>query len=156
MRRFATAGSLATGLALAAVLAGCAENYGSIRHDAGVGQSFQAGQVLPGHRYYTAGSDTAPDAILALRDDRPLRSELWREVAMTPEKLAGLVSRMRGTRSDGPYGSLVLDDRGDRIGVWCSYQRPLPLQVLEDGGVIVSPPLPETDDPLPLGGRGRN
>ena len=35
--------------------------------------------MLPGHRYFTAGSDTIPDAILALREDRPLRSELWRE-----------------------------------------------------------------------------
>lgn len=128
---------------LALALAGCAGRYGSIRWDTGVGRSFETAEVLPGHRYYTTGSDAAPDAILALRDDRPLRSNLWREVPMTPEKLARLVDRMRGSRDDSPYGSVVLDEKGARIGAWCSYQKPLPVTVLDDGGVIVSPPLGE-------------
>jgi hypothetical protein len=131
---------------LALALVGCAGRYGSIRWDNSVERVFSAAQVLPGHRYYTTGSDTAPDAILALHNDRPLRSDLWREVPMTAEKLARLVDRMRGTRDDSPYGSVVLDETGTRIGVWCSYQRPLPVKLLDDGGVIVAPPLGETGE----------
>lgn len=127
-------------LALALTLAGCAGRYGSIRWDNGVGRAFDNAQVLPGHRYYTTGSETAPDVILALRDDRPLRSDLWREVPMTPDKLARLVERMRGTRDPGPSGFVVLDEKGTRIGAWCSYQKPVPVQLLDDGGVVISPP----------------
>jgi len=133
-------------LTLALALAGCAGRYGSVRWDNSVERVFSAAQVLPGHRYYTAGSESAPDAILALRDDRPLRSNLWREVTMTPEVLARLVDHMRGTRDDYPYGSVVLDAKGAQIGVWCSYRRPLPVKMLGDGGVIVSPPLEDLDD----------
>ena len=131
---------------LALALSGCAGRYGSIRWDSGIGQVFESAQVLPGHRYYTTGSDTAPDAVLALREDHPLRSDLWREVPMTPEILARLVDRMRGTRDGGPYGSVVLDEKGIRIGVWCSYQRPVPVRLLDDGAVVVSPPLGEPSE----------
>ena len=132
---------------LALALYGCAGRYGSIRWDNGVERVFSSAQVLPGHRYYTTGSETAPEAILALRDERPLRSDVWREVAMTPEILARLVDRMRASRDDYPYGSVVLDEKGARIGVWCSYRRPLPVKLLDDGGVIVSPPLEEMGKP---------
>ena len=137
---------VAAALVLAFTLvAGCSGRYGSIRWDTGVGRSFDTAQVLPGHRYYTAGSDTAPDAILALLEDRPLRGGLWREVAMTPEILARLMDRMRNSRVDGPYGHVVLDDRGARIGVWCSYLKPTPVKLLDDGGVMINPPVGMTD-----------
>jgi hypothetical protein len=141
-------------LTLTLALAGCAGHYGSIRLDAGIGQDFRAAQILPAHRYYYAGSALMPDAILALRDDHPLRSNLWHEVPATRERLARLVEGMRGSREDGPYGSAILDDHGVRIGIWCSYLRPLPVKLLEDGGVIVSPPVPEWGDPSIMQGFG--
>ncbi len=77
---------------------------------------------------------------------RTLRSNLWREVPMTPEILTRLVDRMRGSHNNDPYGSVLLDEHGTRIGVWCSYLKPMPLKLLDDGGVIVSPPLGETSE----------
>ena len=124
-----------------AVAAACAGRYGSIRWDASVGRSCETAQVLPGHRYYTAGSDTAPDAIIALREDRPLRGNLWREVAMTPEILARLVDRMKSTRLDSLYGSVILDDQGARIGDWCSFFKPTSVKLLDDGGVTIQLPV---------------
>jgi hypothetical protein len=137
-------------------LAGCAGNSGSIRWDSGVQQVFEKAQVLPGHRYFTAGSDTSPDAILALREERPLRTDRWRQVAMTPEILIRLVDRMRGTRIDGPYGGVVLDDGKTKIGVWYSLYKPPPVKLLDDGGVIINLPTDRIDsDPMNSGGRGR-
>lgn len=142
----------AAALSLVLALAGCAGRYGSIRWDNGVERLFSTAQVLPGHRYFIAGSESAPDAILALRAERPLRSGLWREVTMTPGLLARLVDSMRGARDDSPHGAVVLDETGDRIGAWCSYQRPAPMKILGDGGVIVSPPIGEMDQaPFPRG-----
>lgn len=133
---------LAIAAVLAAAVAGCGGRHGAIRLDIAAQRSFEAAQVLDGHRYYTTGSENTPDAILALRSDRPLRDGRWREVPMTRETLARLVDRMRGTRNDGPLGSVVVDDRGERIGVWLSWLPPLPVRLLDDGGVIVAPPVP--------------
>jgi hypothetical protein len=61
---------------------------------------------------------------------------------------------MRGGSDDGPHGAVVLDESGAQIGIWCSFQRPLPVKLLEDGGVIVSPPLPELGEPAARRGFG--
>jgi len=136
--------------------AGCAGRYGSIRWDAAVGRSCENAQVLPGHRYYTAGSDTNPDAVIALREDHPLRGDLWREVAMTPEILARLMDRMKSTRLDPMFGSVILDDQGARIGDWCSYFKPTSVKLLDDGGVFIQLPVGNISDRSfspPSGGR---
>jgi len=133
-------------LALAAGLAGCSGRYGSTRYDARAGRDFELAHVLEGHRYYATGSEVVPHALLALREDRPLRSELWHEVPMSPETLARLVDRMRGTRFDHPSSSVVLDDRGGRIGVWYSWLPPMPVRLLDDGGVVIAPPFGLQED----------
>ena len=126
----------------------CSGRYGSLRFDNGVARTFEAAQVLPGHRYYTTGSETDPAAIVALREDRPLRGA-WREIAATPALLKKLADNMRGTRLAGPDGAVIVDDRGERIGVWYSYrQYPPPPRLLDDGGVELNPA------PVSLGRRG--
>ena len=135
----------ATLVLVLALAAGCAGKYGSIRWDTDAGNSFGTAQVLPGHRYYTTGSDTEPAAIVALREDRPMRADFWREVAMTPETLAKLVDRMRNNRVDYPYSRVILDDRGAQIGIWYSYLKSTNVKLLDDGGVIVAPPVGGSD-----------
>lgn len=141
---------------LALAFAGCAGQYGAIRWDSRVQREFETAEILPGHRYFTAGSDTIPDAILALREDRPLRTELWRDVAMTPEILARLVDRMRGVRIEGPFGGVVVDREGARIGAWYSLMKPPVVKLLDDGGVIINlPTMKMTGEEESVGGRGR-
>ena len=139
--------SSAAVLAVSALLAaGCGGQYGSVRFDATAGRALEAGVVLEGHRYYTTGSDTEPAAILALREDRPLRYGPWREVPMTSEHLARLVERMRGNRPVAPDCHIVLDGKGAPIGAWYSYFRPPIVKLLEDGGVEVSTPFTSSEN----------
>jgi hypothetical protein len=133
-------------LALLITLAGCGGRYGSVRFDAAAGRALEAGVVLEGHRYYTTGSEIEPHAILALREDRPLRYGPWREVAMTPGLLAHLAGNMRGNRALGPDGHIILDGKGAPIGAWYSYVRPPTVKLLEDGGVEVSAPFAADGD----------
>jgi hypothetical protein len=131
---------------LAVLAAGCGGQYGSVRFNADAGRALEAGVVLEAHRYYTTGSDTEPAAILALREDRPLRYGPWREVPMTPALLSHMVDLMRGTRALGPDGHIVLDAKGVAIGAWYSYFGPPIVNLLEDGGVEVSTPFTADGD----------
>jgi hypothetical protein len=152
--RTGTVAALALSLALAATA--CSGRYGSLRFDTGVTRTFEASQVLPGHRYYTTGSDTEPAAIVAMLESRPLRGA-WREIAATPALLKHLADNMRGTRLAGPDGAAILDDRGERIGVWYSYrQYPAPPRLLEDGGVELNPPASPSDGEGPARPGTRN
>jgi hypothetical protein len=143
-------GGIVAALILMPTLAGCAGRYGSMRLDARIAQDLGAAQVLAGHRYYTTGSELEPAAIVALREDRPLRGA-WREIAATPALLAKLCSEMQGTRLVLPDGAVILDDRGERIGVWYSYLAfPPPPKLLDDGSVELATPFVPSD-----GGDGR-
>jgi hypothetical protein len=136
---------LALALVLAVAAAGCAGRYGSLRFDQGVARDFETWKVLPGHRYYTTGSDTNPDAIVAMVEKRPLRGA-WREITATPELLRSLADTMRGTRLSGVEGAVILDDTGARIGIWYSYLAyPPPPRLLDDGGVELNPPARPAD-----------
>jgi hypothetical protein len=68
---------------------------------------------------------------------------------MTPATLAGLTDRMRGSRIDGPDGRVLLDERGERIGAWYSFFAPAPVRLLDDGGVVVNPPIDALDERRP-------
>jgi hypothetical protein len=74
-----------------------------------------------------------------------MRADFWREVAMTPETLAKLVDRMRNNRVDYPYSRVILDDRGAQIGIWYSFLKSTNVKLLDDGGVIVAPPVGGSD-----------
>lgn len=139
-----TAVALAWSLSL--VCAGCSGRYGSIRLDARVARDLSAARVLPGHRYYTTGSELGPAAIVAMREDRSLRGA-WREIAATPALLAKLSAEMQGTRLAPPDGAVILDDRGERIGIWFSYLSfPPPPKLLDDGGVELATPFVPSGD----------
>ena len=136
---------LGAALIALSALAGCAGRYGSMRFDNAIQHEFEAAQVLPGYRYYTTGSEIDPAAIVALRVDRPLRGA-WREIDATPALLKSLADTRRRNRPVGPDGAAILDDKGERIGVWYSYFRyPPPPRLLDDGGVELNPPIPAPD-----------
>jgi hypothetical protein len=75
---------------------------------------------------------------------------------MTPEILAKLVDRMRNNRVESLYGSAILDDRGARIGDWCSFFKTTSVKLLDDGGVFIQLPVGNISDRsinAPSGGR---
>ena len=105
--------------------AGCAAgSYGSLQRSPEVTDSFRAARVLPGHRYYTAGSRNVPDAILAIAEPYTMKAQTWREERdLTPEELRilvfGIEEQGQGL-TDFPTGMDVVGPGGEQIGVWYS------------------------------------
>jgi hypothetical protein len=79
------------------------------------------GIVFPDHRYYYLGSITAPDSFIAIHKEWRLRTRVWAEVEMTPQRLAGWLQWYRTEQ----YG--ICEYRGGRIlapipridSIWC-------------------------------------
>ena len=68
-------------------------NYGQILPGGEVTRDLERGVFHPELRYYTSGSDLYPNALIGLHRDYRLNPEaLWKEVAMSPEKLRGAVA----------------------------------------------------------------
>lgn len=103
-------------------LGACAAGHGSFRYDDQVDRQFKTLTVLPGHRYYYSGPVSRPRAIIAIDAAYTLASDFWKPVEMTPEVLKNWVqSPTRKAYYDvATYGRVILDDKGQRVGVWYS------------------------------------
>ena len=128
----------------------CAGAYGSLQRSSAVGRAFERSEVLEDHRYYTAGSEAQPTAIMAIRRDYTLETELWRSVDMTPDMLERLVDAMTQQLGFSPaiMGSAILDPRGRQIGVWYSPVGRTTIRFGSDNVITVSLPGPGPRPPF--------
>jgi len=125
------------------------KNYGRINPNDEVTQAFASYQVNKDFRYYVTGSNLYPNALMGLHREFRLDPEtLWKEVAMTPEKMKEIVEYMN-TKAliyrEFQKGFEMLDNNGRPIGVWYSLLRARTfLRMQEDGTVRIDTPDLET------------
>jgi hypothetical protein len=148
-------------VALCVALTACTgqifRNYGGIDPNREVTNAFERYEVNPDFRYYVSGADLNPNAIMGLHREYRLDPEtLWREVAMTPERMKGIVKGMRTKASElyqHQYGFEITDNGGRPIGVWYSILKARTfIQVKEDRIVRIDTPDLDTYDELSRGG----
>lgn len=128
-------------------------NYGQILPGGEVTRDLENGVFHPELRYYTSGSDLYPNALIGLHRDYRLDPEtLWKEVAMTPEKLRGIVGFMKTKASEFsqfPHEFELLDTGGKKIGFWYSILKARTyLRFEEDGTVMIQTPELDTYEKL--------
>ena len=117
--------------------------YGKLERSKEVTRAFEAVQISADHHYYTSGQGNIPTAIIGISKTYRLRPGLWKSVALTPQKLRSWVRQME-IIYDGfpPYGSRILDDNGNQIGIWYSSKQWTTIIMDEDNQVAVFTPEP--------------
>jgi hypothetical protein len=123
-------------------LTGCAGPnlalYGGIIPDGEVTESFEGYRIDPDLNYYISGSDMYPNAIMGLGKAYTLDSTLWKKVEMTPGQLREFVTNMR-RKVLVVHGFALVDNRGNRIGVWYSLLSATTSLRMEDDRTVVIP-----------------
>ena len=94
--------------------------YGKIKRDRDVNRIFQTHTILPDHKYYRTGQGNIPHAIIGVQNNFKLRPGVWRPVDLTTPMLRSWVTQMDNIYGYPPYGSVILDDNGQRLGIWYS------------------------------------
>jgi hypothetical protein len=137
---------LAVGLILLALmLTGCGGTYGKFVYDEAVDQVFEDLKVLPEHDYYFSGPDSNPRAIIAIDKRYTLVSSLWKPVEMTEAQLKSWVKNpaRRGHFYPYTFGRYLLDDGGERVGLWYSLRDRhafATMKILDDKRIQVTTP----------------
>jgi hypothetical protein len=116
--------------------------YGKIKRDRDVNHIFQTYKVLPDHRYYTFGQGNIPHAIIGIQDNFKLRSGIWKPVDLTTPLLRSWVTQMDNIYGYPPYGSLILDDKGQRLGIWYSSKQWTTVIIEEKNEIAILAPEP--------------
>ena len=116
--------------------------YGKLQRDRDVNNLFQSYEVLPDYRYYTSGKGDIPNAIIGIQKKYKLRPGNWQQIEATTPLLRGWVSNMDNIYGYPPYGSIILGDDGQQIGVWYSSKQWTTVIIEENNEVAVLAPEP--------------
>ena len=116
--------------------------YGKLERDRDINQKFQTYQILPDHKYYTSGRENIPYAIIGVHTDYALRPGLWREIDLTTPLLRSWISQMDNIYGYPPYGSAILDNKGNRIGIWFSSKQWTTVIIEEKNEIAILAPEP--------------
>ncbi|UCD81264.1 MAG: hypothetical protein JSW26_07520 [Desulfobacterales bacterium] len=114
--------------------------YGKLKRDRNVNRIFQTYEVLQDHEYYRTGQRDIPSAIIGIQKKYKLRQGMWQKVELTTPLLRSWVSRMENIYGYPPYGSVILDDNSDRIGIWYSSKQWTTVIIEENNEIAILAP----------------
>lgn len=122
---------------------GCGSStYGRLETSREVTEVFDGSQVLPDFQYYYSGFERIPYGIIGIDNKYRLRSSNWKLIDMNPTLLMQLTDRMEYVYRIAPRGAWILDQDGNRLGIWYSSQYWTKVKLEKDNQIVVVTPTP--------------
>jgi hypothetical protein len=131
---------------LLAGYAAAANIYGTLDRDRDLDNMFLNYEVLQDYNYYTSGGYDAPNAILLINKDYKLDNpgNLWVTIpSVDNNQMRKWVSSIGGQqvlRSANYYAAYILDQNGQRVGVWYSVEMFASVKFPGEGKIFVQTP----------------
>jgi len=127
------------------ILTGCAsfKMRGAFVPDRDVARSFERFEFRDDMNYYSSGSDAHPNALMGLKKEYTLDSDLWKKVetAATFKDMVQGMQKKTGEYVLSLHGFQMLDNGGQPIGIWYSIlSAKASLIMKEDNRVLVFTP----------------
>ncbi len=136
-------------LALGLFLSACSTRFVHFKEDPAVSRALESHTVLPGYNYYYSGSDTIPVAILGVRKEYNLTTELWHPIKLTQAQLKewmDMIDNAYRERIMMYRGKYIFTEDGKEIGIWYSPMEWTTVRVGPDNSVeIYTPPISYSD-----------
>jgi len=122
------------------LLAGCSGGrYGNIYPDGQVTKDFDTFKIDPGMNYYYSGPDLFPNALIGLKKEYVLDSDLWKPIKPTPQSFRDMILHMQDKAQEYrefQHGFIMYDDKGRPIGVWYSILRARTFTQMGEGNKV--------------------
>ncbi len=97
--------------------------YGNIYPDGQVTKDFDTFKIDPEMNYYYSGPDLYPNALIGLKKQYVLDSNLWKSFKPTPESFRDMIIHMQDKAQEYreyQHGFIMYDDKKHPIGIWYS------------------------------------
>ena len=119
-------------------------NYGKLESNKEVTQAFESYRVLPNLKYYYRGTSSRPIAIVGIKENYDLNSNLWVKIDPNSKDFRALIERvsLQGSGSTvNPWGFDILDPSGREVGVWYSAIRAAAIEISDNGQIVNLSPI---------------
>jgi hypothetical protein len=146
-KRFSQYFTVVALLLLSALISGCFQNYGRLKHNAAVSRNFQNYQVEPEYQYYYYGRTNMPYAIIGIDRTYHMQSRVWREVDPDTEKFQKMIFWIwddirYAYQRNFTRGAEILDPEGKKVGIWYSGLWWAAIRFDENNRIVVMPETP--------------
>jgi hypothetical protein len=126
-------------------LTGCANGkYGKLQPDKQVLDTFKNYQMLPDHKYYYRGVASRPEVVAGIDQNYEMKLTMWTAIDPESDDFKTLIDRVSfqgmGNNAE-PWGLIILDHQGNRVGVWYSAARGAAVEVNENRRIINLAPI---------------
>jgi len=126
---------------LFATLIACAtsKKYGKLTPEKSVQQAFHSYQILPDHKYYFRGVYSRPTVIAGINQNYTMNLKMWIPIDAESKDFKILIDRVSfqgmGNQVE-PWGLIILDQEGNKVGVWYSALRAAAVEVNENRQIV--------------------
>lgn len=124
-----------------------ADIYGTQRRDRDLDNRFHDYEVLQDYNYYTSGGYDVPNAILLIHKDYELDNpkNLWVPISYVDYNqmrkwVSVISSEQDATRSGNYYATYLLDQNGNKVGVWYSIEVFATVKFVDEDKILVYTP----------------
>ena len=125
---------------LLATIFGCsASKYGKLTPEKDVKQAFESYQILPDHKYYFRGVYSRPTVIVGINQNYTMNLKMWVPIDAESKDFKILIDRVSlqgmGNQIE-PWGLIILDQEGNKVGIWYSALRAAAVEVNENRQIV--------------------
>lgn len=131
------------------IMTGCAGSYGKLQFNPGLVSLYKEGALPKDYVYYYCGRSSLPYAVVGIDKAYGFNDRLWFKI-QSEQQVYEKISHLSNLHvNSGPLASSnILDENGQKIGVWFSYYRHSPVRVDPETRVVTvfNPYNPNEDD----------
>jgi len=134
-------------LFVSALISGCFENYGRLKHNADITREFQTHQMALDYQYYYYGRSNMPYAIVGIDRAYHMQSRVWRKADRDTEQFRKMIFwvwedyRYQYQRNF-TMGAVILDPEGKKVGIWYSGLWWAAIRFEENNRIVIMPETP--------------
>lgn len=122
---------------LFALITGCMGSYGKLSSNPDILHQYQTNTLPETFQYYFSGRSNLPDAVVGIDKTYQFQGRLWTKmntVNQVYEKIGKLSKSYPD--SNRMQSADILDKKGNRIGMWFSYQHYAPVKINPKTGMV--------------------
>ncbi len=126
-------------------LAACTAGAYHFQRSAKVTDAFEKFRILNDYRYYYSGNAYKPTALVGVQKGYTLTSPHWHPVDLDEQQLRVWMGRMMmqsgAEYNVDPNGAYILDDHGNRMGIWYAVWKLPQLKFISEKEIAISNPV---------------
>jgi len=122
---------------LFALITGCMASYGKLTSNPDILHQYQTNTLPETFQYYFSGRSNLPDAVVGIDKTYQFQGRFWTKM-ITVDQVYEKIGKLSTSYPDSNrmQAADILDNKGNRIGMWFSYQHYAPVKINPKTGMV--------------------